>query len=409
MRVALTLDAVDAPLTGVGRYALELATRLPALGAEVSYLSRAGVLSEGAFAERRLLAERGQPRRGPILRSLLGSANQFPLLAHLAHLMHSLWDSLLQAPECDVVHGTGYYLPAARKQVAIVSFHDLSPLRFPQWHLPGRAARLASEMRQAASRADWIITDSNAVKAEVLDEFGFSAQRVVAIPLGVDDVFRQRAEHECVEVLQPLGLEAGGYSLMVGTLEPRKNHEKLLAAYAGLPLNARRTWPLVIVGGQGWANAGANAAIERGVREGWVKRLGFAAANTLPVLYSGARLFVYPSLYEGFGLPLLEAMASGVPVVTSHRGSLAETAGAAGELVDPEDVASIRRGIERGLEDSPWREASIRNGLEIAQQRTWSSCARQTMALYRLAVTGQRLESAPVSPADGDCAGLSRH
>ncbi|CAG0948412.1 mannosyl-N-acetyl-alpha-D-glucosaminyl-diphospho-ditrans,octacis-undecaprenol 3-alpha-mannosyltransferase / alpha-1,3-rhamnosyltransferase [Burkholderiales bacterium] len=409
MRVALTLDAVDAPLTGVGRYALELATRLPALGADVSYLTRTGVLSEGAFTERRLMAARGQPRRGPILQSLLGSANQFPFMAHLAHSMRSLRDSLLPALECDLVHGTGYYLPAARKQVAIVSFHDLSPLRFPQWHLPGRAARLASEMRQAASRADWIITDSNAVKAEVLDEFGFPAQRVVAIPLGVDAVFRQRAEHECVEVLQPLGLEVGGYSLMVGTLEPRKNHEKLLAAYAGLPLDARKAWPLVIVGGHGWANASVNAAIERGVREGWVKRLGFVAAGTLPILYSGARLFVYPSLYEGFGLPLIEAMASGVPVVTSNRGSLAETAGAAGELVDPEDVASIRQGIERGLEDASWRETSVRNGLEIARQRTWSSCARQTLALYHLAVSGQRLERAPLSNADGDCAGLSRH
>lgn len=404
MRVGLTVDAVVAPMTGVGRYALELATRLPALGAKLSYLARGGVLTEANFSDRVSSAVNGTSRRGAVGRAVHRALNNSSLLGQAAHSIIGWGDRLfLQGLDFDLVHGAGYYLPPVGKAQAVVSFHDLSPLRFPQWHLPGRAARLASAMRQAAKRADWIITDSNAVRAEVLAEFDLPAHRVVAIPLGVDSAFRERGEDDCAEVLNQFGLRMKGYCLIVGTVEPRKNHECLVNAYARLPERLRKAYPLVIAGGPGWGADFARLAIDRGIREGWIKQLGYVPSPWLPSLYSGARLFVYPSLYEGFGLPLVEAMASGVPVIASNRSSVAETVAGAGELVDPEDVDGIRLTIERGFEDTEWRERARSKGLEVARRRTWPNCVRNTLDLYYLAVTGEGRASVSRLPGNDDC------
>jgi alpha-1,3-rhamnosyl/mannosyltransferase len=191
------------------------------------------------------------------------------------------------------------------------------------------------------------------------------------------------------DALRPLGLTVQGYSLFVGTVEPRKNLSALLDAYEGLPALQRSTYPLVIAGGRGWLSNDIHARMSKAASAGWLHYLSYVPQERLPALYSGARLFVYPSLYEGFGLPLLEAMASGVPVVCSNIPSLHEVAGDAARLVDPFDVAGLQAAISRGLEDEDWRDTAVQQGIQRAAGFTWQRCARQTVEVYQ-AVTGTK-------------------
>jgi alpha-1,3-rhamnosyl/mannosyltransferase len=155
----------------------------------------------------------------------------------------------------------------------------------------------------------------------------------------------------------------------------------LLDAYAMLPLSARKNWPLVLIGYQGWGNT--LARIEAAVSEGWVSYLGFVPSADLPLIFAGARLFLFPSLYEGFGLPLLEAMASGTPVVCSNESTLPEVTGNAAAMCDPKNVDELSCLIAKGLEDETWRNEARLRGLLRARSFSWKKCAEETLAVYK--------------------------
>jgi alpha-1,3-rhamnosyl/mannosyltransferase len=152
-----------------------------------------------------------------------------------------------------------------------------------------------------------------------------------------------------------------------------------------LPVDVRQQWPLVLVGGPGWQSEGIHADIQRGEAEGWLKYLGYVEQYCLPALYAGCRLFAYPSHYEGFGLPIAEAMASGVPVLTSNCSSMPEVAGGHAMLVEPEDVAGIKTGLAQALQYEAWRNAATAGGLVRAAELSWAACVQQTVDVYRLA------------------------
>ncbi|MOA25446.1 D-inositol 3-phosphate glycosyltransferase [compost metagenome] len=181
-------------------------------------------------------------------------------------------------------------------------------------------------------------------------------------------------------------MQPGGYSLYVGTIEPRKNIETLLDAYERLPLALRRRWPLILTGYKGWRSEEIHGRIEDAQRAGWARYLGFVPGEDLPLLFAGARLFAFPSLYEGFGLPVLEALSSGVPVVCSNSSSLPEVAGEAALMSEPLDVETLTANLQRGLEDDAWRTMAIASGLRHAATFSWERCARQTIEVYRKVV-----------------------
>ncbi len=175
--------------------------------------------------------------------------------------------------------------------------------------------------------------------------------------------------------------------LCVSTIEPRKRIDSLLAAYARLPREILATYPLVLAGGSGWQSESLHAAIDAARSAGWLRYLGFVDEADVPAIHAGAHLFVYPSIYEGFGLPVAEAMASGVPVVTSNRSALPEVAAGAARPADPDDLDALCVAIEASISDSVWPHHAIAKGLQIARQYNWDECLEQTLLIYNAAAT----------------------
>lgn len=275
------------------------------------------------------------------------------------------------------------FLPFRFDGPTVITVHDLSPLHYPETHPRARVREVEERLPQAVQSASAIITDSQFIKNELNQTLNLIADNVIVTPLGVGTSYRPRSAAETASVLATYGLVHGSYIFAVGTLEPRKNLLQAINAHAGLPEAVRRSMPLVIAGMRGWLSGDLEARIRKYEERGEVRWLGYVPAQTLPVLYSGARMLVYPSFYEGFGLPVLEAMASGIAVITSNRASLPEVAGEVGLMVDPEDVDGLREQMRCLIEDNA--EAARRGalGIDRARQFTWEACAQKTLAVYR--------------------------
>ncbi len=265
----------------------------------------------------------------------------------------------------------------------VITVHDLSHIRYPETHPRIRVAAMNKYLPPAIERAAQIIVDSEFVKNEVVSHFGVDPAKVHAIHLGVGKSYAPRSRDEVAPVLARYGLTVKGYILAVGTLEPRKNLIQALAAHAALPERVRRDLPLVIAGGKGWLTGDLEEKIRGYGKRGEVRWLRYVPGEMLPFLYSGARFLVYPSLYEGFGLPILEAMASGIPVITSNQASLPEVAGEAGVMLDPHDRDALREAMLRMIEDKEDAQRRGAMGIAWARHFTWQTCAEKTLAVYK--------------------------
>jgi len=358
--VTLVVDALAPPLTGIGRYTLELCRRIPlqpSVGRVRYYLHR-------QFLEDpdQLLAGKALPRRRRVSR----------------WINRRLADARLRA---SVVHGPNFLLPD-EIETGIVTIHDLSVFRFPETHPAERLRAFERDFPHSLARASHIITDSDTVRRELIAEFGLSDSNVTAVPLGVAEDFQPRDPAQVHANLAALGLQPGHYGLCVSTLEPRKKIAELIRAWSALPVSVRTSTPLVLAGAKGWLNEQLHAEIRDGVAAGWLLHLGYVPDTILPALYAGACLFVYPSSYEGFGLPPLEAMASGVPVLVANRSCLPEICSDAAGYIDPDDVSGFSNAISEALTDSAWRTAARERGLQRAAGFTWDKCAAMTASIY---------------------------
>ena len=271
----------------------------------------------------------------------------------------------------------------------MITLHDLSHIRYPQLHPRERVAYLNRQLPQSLQHARHVIVDALATQHELIDIFGIAADKISVIPLGVDSGFQ--APHPTGEssTLAALGLLPQQYFLSVGTLEPRKNIERTLQAYAALPEQLRKDFPLVLTGGKGWKDAAILARSKQIKPPGRVILTGYVTQNQLHDLYAGAAAFLYPSLYEGFGLPILEAMASGVPVITSNVSSMPEVAGNAALLIDPTCVDEIAAAMQRIVEDSALAATLGARGKQRAGGFTWARTAEQTLNVYRHVLAGR--------------------
>ena len=282
------------------------------------------------------------------------------------------------------------FLPLRFDGPTVITVHDLSHVRFAQTHPLSRVRIMHKLLPAAIERAAHILTDSFFQRDEITAHFGIPADRVTVAHLGVAAEFRPRREPECAPVLQRHGLRYRGYLLAVGTLEPRKNLGMVLDAYARLPAALRQRYPLVVAGFRGWNTQALAPRLRALARSGEVRALGFVDEADLPAIYSAASLFLYPSLYEGFGLPALEAMASRIPVIVSNCSSLPEVVGDAGVQVAPQDAPGMSLEIVRLLEDAALWERHSLAGLDRSRRFSWESCAAVTAGVLERAARVMR-------------------
>ncbi len=305
-----------------------------------------------------------------------------PLLP--ARVAHALWtrtsvpriDRLVGRP--DVVHGPNYVVPPARA-ARVVTVHDLTTLRFPELCHPA-TLRFPRLVTRAAADGAWIHTVSEATRTEVVDALDVDPDRVVAVPNGFHPVAGDATT----------GRRLAGtdhYVLAVGTVEPRKDLPTLVRAFDAFA-DAHPDAVLVHAGGDGWGVDELTAAVAGMRHADRYRRLGHRGVDELGHLYAGARVFAYPSRYEGFGLPVLEAMSAGVPVVTTDVPAIREVAGDAAAVVPVGDVDAVASALSRAWDDDAWRAAVIHAGHDRCERFSWARCVDGIVDLYRAAVRG---------------------
>ena len=373
LSIALSASSLIRPLTGIGQYTLHVARELA---------------RDPEFAMHYFYgyewADAGEPREVPhlaLIKKWFKRLLPQPYEVSRA-IQQNRFNAGLTSRKPRLYHEPNF-LPFDFDGPTILTVHDLSYMRYPETHPDLRVRVMNKLLPPAIEKAAHLLADSEFTRQEVISEFGVSADRITTTLLGVSDAFVPRDAMECDAVLRRHGLHYGGYVLAVGTLEPRKNLLQVIRAYVGLPARLAMRYPLVIVGGHGWKSEGTAAELAALIATGRARRLGYLPEGELPIIYSAARMFVFPSLYEGFGLPAAEAMASGVPVIASDRASMPEVVGDAGVTIAPQDVDGMRNAIIALAEDDDARAFRAARGLQQAQNFSWARCARQTAAVYR--------------------------
>ena len=345
MRITLCVDALTPNLSGIGRYCFELANRL----ASDPRIERLQFLHGARWISRPEL--------------LLDAA---PAHVRRTRLRRKIDNALLRySIRQSLVHGPNYFLPP-HAAGGVITVHDLSVFRYPETHPQERVKDFERRFTASVERAGHIITDSKTVRDELISFAGLRPGRVTTVHLGVSPNFRPRSLEECRPFLQKYHLDYRSYALCVSAFEPRKRIHELMTAWRMLPKALRQHYPLALVGAPGWQNETLIGDIETARAEGWLKMLGYVSERDLPFLYAGAALFAYPSIYEGFGLPPVEAMACGTPAIVSDRSCLPEITGGCALMVDPDDVAALSQACARGLTDDIWRTQAIDAGGVLA-------------------------------------------
>ena len=268
----------------------------------------------------------------------------------------------------------------------VVTMNDLSWHHEPSWHPAERLLWIDRNMKRTLRQADRFAAISQFTRNAVIRELGVPASQIDVIPLAPAEEFVPVSAADAAPVLARFGLEDKSYVFSISTLEPRKNFDRLLAAHLSLAGTLRAHAPLVIAGGKGWGDVLARPEAETAIRDGSVRLLGHVADDDLVVLCARAGVFAYVSLYEGFGLPVVEAMATGCPVVASSTTSVGEVAGGAALLVDPMDVESIAAGLRRVLEDPALAAQLGASGVARAATFTWARTIQTLVGCWRKAL-----------------------
>ena len=381
MQIAYLADALyQSMAAGSARYTAEMAQALreiPGLDLRLLTLYPADVVAARA-------SERGYPSAESLALTVPRQAQY--LLWHLAGISGSLAKA---TKEADIVHAPILIIPPRKKTPLVVTVFDLTFLMFPQHHVLNTRVLLGSGLRRAVREADAFLAISENTKRDLVRLAGVAPERIHVTPLAADPLFRPQ---EDAGTLARLGIDRP-YVLYVGTLEPRKNITVLLRAFAALQDQDKETL-LVLAGAKGWMYDEIFALTTQLGLKDRVRMLGYVSNEDLPVLYSQAQVFVYPSLFEGFGLPVLEAMQCGAPVITTNVSSLPEVAGDAGILISPDDVAGLTREM-RSVLSEPERRADL-SGRSLARAAlfSWRKTAEMTAEVYhavsRPAARGRR-------------------
>jgi glycosyltransferase involved in cell wall biosynthesis len=376
LRVGVDATAIPARLTGAGIYAAGLLSALARrddVEAEVLVGPASADVLAAPGLRLRVVAAAGAGRPARIAWTQLAAGRAVRRTGNQVH------------------HGLHYELPYRLSLPQVVTVHDLTLVTHPEWHEPAKVRYFGWAMRRAVATADRVLCVSATTAADLAEHLGVAPDRVDVTPLGTD--LAPASEREIADLRARLGLD-GPFLLGLGTLEPRKDLPTLVRAFAALA--GELPHQLVLAGLPGWGAGELAAAVEASGVADRIHLPGYVSEADKAALLSGADLLVYPSRYEGFGLPVLEAMACATPVVTTTGGSLPEVAGDAALLVEPGDPEQLAAAVVKLLGDqAAWTDLSHR-GYARAAGYTWERCAELTVAAYRKAAAGR-----PARPGGG--------
>ena len=338
------------------------------------------------------------------------AAGRFPLRAPWMQLCLPF---LIEKLSLELCHFPNYLAPIATRCPIVVTFHDMALFRYRNFFTWKKRVLTRSLIPQIAHKARAIITVSDSSRREIMELLRIPSEKIHVVYEAPGETFRPVLDRQTRDRIRRRYRLPDRYVLSVATLEPRKNVCRLTAAYEAM-LDARPDFldtQLVLVGERGWKYNEILESLDRLKTRGQAQELGYVPLEDLPAIYSMASVFAYPSLYEGFGLPVLEGMACGVPVLTSDRSSLTEIAGTAALQVNPEDVTEIRRGLERILSEPTLAQDLAYRGLQHVQKFSWHKAAGETLEVYRAVLHRRRLTKVPEeraargsTPSDGELA-----
>ena len=381
----ITIDAFPAMIqkTGIGHYTYNLISQFPRIAPEDDFYLCDAVCRTGFYNMSRLDGQESADRFLDI------SKVSFPFvtLARLFLLLRSkLRGATTKVEEADVFFGTNYRGLFGPSFKTVITIHDMAHEYFPEATEEKTLNYLRSELPAVAHKAQRIIADSDATRDDIIKFLQVPAEKVRVVYLGVDPVFHPITDRSSLESVRRRYRLPERFILCVGTIQPRKNLMGLLQAYARLCQDENFHHDIVLAGGVGWKNVGLKEHIDSLGISSRVHFTGYLPDADLPLMYNLCDIFVFPSIYEGFGLPVLEAMASGVPVMTSKTSSLPEVAGDAALLVDPASIEEMAAGMLRLVSDQDLRSCCRERGIARARLFTWERCARETLQVLREAV-----------------------
>ncbi len=370
MRITIDYTSAITELAGIGRYTRGLARALVRLAPaqdSLTLFSSEAPTSGHELPQARLKVSR------------LGHRN----LTRLWHRVHVPLpaDPVMGWP--DLIHGPDFVLPPALFAKRIVTIHDLAYLLYPGYAQPGIVAYLSAEVPRALRAADQVIAVSKRTAADLTEHLQVSPERITVIYPGVDAIFTPEADPAAVQELRRRYELSDPFILAVSTVEPRKNYQRLIQAFAAATNEPGGPRLLVFVGRLGWHYEGILASMgQPGNLLDRIRWLGYVPDGELAALYHAAAALVMPSFYEGFGIPVIEAMACGTPVICSTGGALPEIAGNAALLVTPDDVDALREGLRSVCADSDLRTRLINEGFSRVRQFSWEAAAQAHFDLY---------------------------
>jgi glycosyltransferase involved in cell wall biosynthesis len=306
---------------------------------------------------------------------------------------------ILRQLKVSVAHFTNGMVPLASRVPTVVTIHDMSLTMYPQYHPPRRVLLNRPLVDLAARRADAVVTVSQSAKRDIVRLYGLDPTRVHVVHEAAAPAFKPVRDAAALERVRARYRLADRFILYVGTIEPRKNLPGLLEGFARRRNSGDLPHQLVCAGPYGWLSRDIERRIERLGIGGAVRFTGYVPFDDLPTLYSLAEMFVFPSVYEGFGLPVIEAMACGTPVITGHAGALAEVAGGAVERVERPDPAALGDAIAALAHNPVRRDHLSALGLQRAQMFSWQRAARETLNIYRQTARGEAAAPAPAPAA----------
>lgn len=390
LSLLVDISSVRAPLTGVGRYVLEILAQLPE-NVELRGFNDYHCYESPALNT--FLTSFDEPKSRPLCQQSSTGVRILPFAKHffkrvpgLRHLRTQLLNKRIE--DCLAQNGGSIYwqpnfILGKSKVPSMVTVYDLSHVRFPDFHPSERLNWLQRGLAKSLDKSSHIMTVSEFSKAEIIDVYGVPAEKISVVYPGVSNIFHQAYSADKLAIFKKKYSLPAQYLLSLGTFEPRKNLKNLIHAYAMLSPCLRKRYPLVLAGGQGWKHSETDRLIRQLQCSEELISLGYVEQWDLPLLYQGASAFAYVSFYEGFGMPVVEAMASRTPVITSANSSMEEVASGCAQLVEAEDVHSIADGLSYVLENTVLLRSRCDKAQEISKMYSWTLAAEKLVNTAR--------------------------